>query len=162
MRYGKPAGRIPIAERTDPGVASLVAVNRYGDALRPGDRVFHLRADALAAFQGLRAKALTFGHGRELFTLTSAYRSAGRQAKIAADARLKHGKDAGTWVAQNRSEHITGRAFDLNLGLDNSSENAQSKAFNALPAYQWLRSNAADFGLNSYDAEPWHWSYNIM
>jgi LAS superfamily LD-carboxypeptidase LdcB len=76
-------------------------------------------------------------------------------------------KAAGTWVAQDRSEHITGRTFDLRLGLKNSSENAKARAFDNLPQYKWLKANAHQFGLNPYpylDAkhagEPWHWSFN--
>jgi LAS superfamily LD-carboxypeptidase LdcB len=94
--------------------------------------------------------------------LTSAYRSAARQAALAADAVTKYGnKEAATWVAQGRSEHITGRAFDLYLGIDNTGENAKAGKFNGLSAFIWLKANAADFGLNAYNIEPWHWSYNV-
>jgi LAS superfamily LD-carboxypeptidase LdcB len=63
-------------------------------------------------------------------------------------------------VSQGVSEHITGRTFDMNLGIKNSSANAKSKAFEKLPAYQWLKKTAPSFGLSPYAQEPWHWSYN--
>ena len=31
-----------------------------------------------------------------------------------------------------------------------------------LTAFRHIRDNAADFGLNPYVAEPWHWSYNVV
>jgi LAS superfamily LD-carboxypeptidase LdcB len=66
-------------------------------------------------------------------------------------------------VAQGVSEHITGNGLDLKLDtkVTNSSANAQSGTFNNLPAYQWFKANAKDFGLNAYAREPWHWSYHV-
>jgi hypothetical protein len=159
--YGIPGGRIPVKDRFDPGPGALVSVNRFGQDAAPQERVFQLTADALAAFRGLRSAAMAAGFDKELFTLTSAHRSADRQAQLAKAARQKYGKAAaGRWVAQNKSEHITGRAFDLNLGIANSSENARSKAFDDQLPYRWLKQNAQFFGLSPYSAEPWHWSYN--
>ena len=66
------------------------------------------------------------------------------------------------WVAQGRSEHITGNAFDLNLGIRNSRANAEAGLFDGLATYRWLRDNAANYGLNPYGREPWHWSYNVV
>jgi hypothetical protein len=159
--YGVPGGRIPLAGRIDPGARRLIGVDRYGDDPK-GERVFQLTAGALAAFRGLRSAAIAAGFGGELFTLTSAYRSSKRQATLAEAARLKYGsaRAASRWVAQGVSEHITGRAFDLNLGIANNSANAHSGAFEKLPAYQWLKQNAPYFGLTPYAAEPWHWSHN--
>ena len=163
-RFGRPAGRIPVPERSDPGADTLTGVNRYGEDAARGERVFRLTAEALAAFQALRAAALEAGHDRELFTLTSAYRSAGRQAELAQAARERYGsaEAAAKWVAQGVSEHVTGRAFDLNLGIGNSSENAKDGAFEHLESYIWMRDHAAEYGLNAYSAEPWHWSYNVV
>lgn len=159
--YGVPGGRIPVRDRLDPGPRGLVSVNRYGQDPALRQRVFELTREALAAFRGLRSAAMAAGFDTELFTLTSAHRSAGRQAQLAQAARRKYGKaGAGRWVAQGKSEHITGRAFDLNLGIANSSENARSKAFDKQPAYQWLKLIAQFFGLSPYSEEPWHWSYN--
>jgi len=93
-----------------------------------------------------------------MFTLESAYRPQKRQNGLAAESRGKHGANARTWVAE-KSEHITGRAFDLNLGIKNSSENAEAGAFNGLASYQWLQANAWRYGLNPYTQEPWHWSF---
>jgi LAS superfamily LD-carboxypeptidase LdcB len=160
--FGKPAGRIPIEDRVDPGQSTLVAINRYGETASGTQRVFYLTPDALAAFRGLRARALAEGFNAELFSLTSAYRSAVRQAQLAAVARAQYGSGASKWVAQTRSEHVTGRAFDLDLGIENSSANAKSRAFSSRAAFRWLIGNAADFGLNPYPEEPWHWSYNVV
>ena len=160
--YGFPGGRIPVSERVDPGAAGLLNIDRYGEDPKPHERVFKLTPEALAAFRGLRGAAMAAGFNKELFTLTSAYRSAGHQAELARGARRKYGNrgSAGRWVAQGKSEHITGRAFDLNLGISNSSENAKSGAFEHVKAYEWLKVNAPFFGLSPYSEEPWHWSYN--
>lgn len=162
MGLPKLAGRIPVSARTDPGPTSLVKCNSRGEPPSGNDRIFLLTQETLDAFRGLRARALTAGFRKELFVLTSAYRSAARQAVLAAEAVNKYGaKEAGTWVAQGRSEHITGRAFDLFLGIDNTGANAKAGKFNGLASYIWLKANAGDFGLNAYAAEPWHWSYNV-
>lgn len=173
--FGQPAGRIPINERIDPGVDTLERLDRYGQPYRTAreteeqGRIFRLEERTARSFRALRAAAALAGFTKELFTLTSDYRSSKKQAIRAAAAREKYGdaKKAGVFVAQGRSEHITGRAFDLNLGIANSGENAKARAFDRLPAYQWLKENAPRFGLNPYpytDAEhpgePWHWSYN--
>jgi len=159
--FGKPAGRIRLDERVDPNPAKLVSINKYGDPVSPGQRLFQLTQEALDAFRALRTAALAAGFNKELFTLTSAYRSSVRQAQLAAAARAQYGAGAGKWVAQTRSEHITGRAFDLNLGIDNTSSNAKAQLFAHTSAFQWLRTNAASYGLNPYYEEPWHWSYNV-
>jgi LAS superfamily LD-carboxypeptidase LdcB len=108
------------------------------------------------------------GFASELFTLTSAYRSSSKQARLSATARGKYGsrENAKVFVAE-KSEHITGRAMDLNLGISNSGANALARRFDDLPEYQWLKENAAQFGFNPYaysdgthPGEPWHWSYN--
>ena len=159
----RPAGRIPIKDRIDPGPGALVSVNERGEPPVGKERVFQLTQPTLDAFRALRARALAAGVRADLFVLTSAYRSAVYQAQLAADAVTKYGtrEQASTWVAQGRSEHITGRAIDLNLGLANTSENAKAGNFNGMPAYIWLKDNAADFGFNPYSDEPWHWSYNV-
>jgi LAS superfamily LD-carboxypeptidase LdcB len=161
IKFRTPAGRIPLNERCDPDPAELVSINKYGDSVASGQRVFQLTKTALDAFRALRTAACAAGFDRELFTLTSAYRSSLRQAQLAAAARLQYGAGASKWVAQTRSEHITGRAFDLNLGLDNTSTNAKSQLFSHTKAFQWLKANAANYGLNPYYEEPWHWSYNV-
>ena len=160
--YGVPGGRIPVADRIDPGRSGLVQTDKYGEEATGRERVYRLTPRTLEAFRALRAAALAAGFDRELFTLTSAHRSAGRQAELAQAARQRYGsaQAAGRWVAQGVSEHITGRAFDLNLGIANSSGNARSGAFEELAAFKWLQGNAQYFGLSPYDAEPWHWSYN--
>jgi hypothetical protein len=160
-KFGKPAGRIPVDQRVDPGLAALLPINKYGEAPSKGKRVFHLTAATLSAFRALRTQAAADGIDREMLTLTSAYRSADRQAELAKQARNQYGAGAGKWVAQDRSEHITGCAFDVNLGIENSSANARAGNFASIPAYRWLVANAGDFGLNAYAAEPWHWSYNV-
>jgi RHS repeat-associated protein len=158
----QPAGRIPVQQRIDPGRAKLIPVNRYGETPRRGEWIFYLTSNALDAFRALREAAAAAGFGRETFTLKDAYRSQERQERKAAWAREQYGeKEASKWVAQGRSEHITGQAVDLNLGMTNSSENARSGALENLPQYQWLRENAPNFGFNPYTREPWHWSYNV-
>lgn len=159
-QFGEPAGRIPVAERIAPDSADLVRMNKYGEAPTRGQRIFELQRDAAQAFRTLRTAAGEAGFNKELFTLTSAYRDQSRQDSLAKNADSKHGAEARTWTAK-RSEHLTGRAIDLNLGIGNSSENALSGAFNSLPAFQWLQKNASSFGLNPYPVEPWHWSYNV-
>jgi LAS superfamily LD-carboxypeptidase LdcB len=63
-------------------------------------------------------------------------------------------------VACYGSEHLTGRAIDFNLGPPNTSEAVMQGQFNN-EAYRWLEQNAGNYGFNPYDAEPWHWSYNV-
>jgi hypothetical protein len=156
-----PAGRIPVNQRIDPGTDNLVAVNRFGEPPVGKQRVFYLAPDALDALHALRADAKAEGFDREMFSLTSAYRSQARQNVLHSGATGKYGSGAGKWVA-SKSEHITGRAFDLNLGISNSSENAKSGAFNHLREYEWLSAHAGQYGLNPYGAEPWHWSHNVV
>jgi len=158
----RPAGRIPINDRVDPGPSALVSVNERGEPPLGKDRVFQLTPATLDAFRALRARAMATGFRESLFVLTSAYRGAAYQASLAAGAVTKYGKgQAATWVAQGRSEHITGRAIDLNLGIANTGENAIAGKFNSMAAYIWLKKNAGDFGFNPYSTEPWHWSYNV-
>jgi LAS superfamily LD-carboxypeptidase LdcB len=140
----------------------LSGVNAKGEAPRRGERVFKLDPEALNAFLALRKAAAEAGFDDDLFTLSSAYRNQAHQQRLAAQARAKHGGEAGKWVAQEHSEHITGRAFDLNLGPRNDSRNAQNHAFDNLRSFRWLQENADKFGLNPYEAEPWHWSYNVQ
>jgi LAS superfamily LD-carboxypeptidase LdcB len=171
--FGAPAGRIPISERTDPGLDSLERVDKYGmpHLSHEQGRVFYLNRSAAESLRALRAAAAEAGlDTTTVFTLTSAHRSSDRQATLAAAARERYGNEerARVFVAQGHSEHITGRAVDLNLGIQNSGDNATARAFDALPAYRWLNANAHRFGLNPYPyaspshpGEPWHWSYNV-
>ncbi len=156
--YGLPGGRIPIDERIDPGPAGLIEVNRYGLAPEGRQRRFRLTPATVAAFLALRASAKTAGFDEELFTIASAYRSAGRQRHLAARARVRRGSSAGRWVAQNASEHVTGRTIDFDLGMENAAENVER--MRRTDAWQWLKDNAPLFGFSPYEVEPWHWSYN--
>ena len=159
--FGVPAGRIPVENRVDPGADTLVKINKYGLPPQKGDRVFQLASEALGAFQALRLKALAAGFDKELFTLASAYRGQPQQNGLKATANQEHGpKASGKWTAK-LSEHITGRTFDLNLGLPNDAVYAIWGDFEGLPSYEWLKANAPDFGLNPYSTEPWHWTYNV-
>jgi len=162
--YGKPAGRIPTAEMIDPGSSGLVSVNKYGDAPSPREKnVRQLTPETLAAFRALRAAAAAAGFSPELFTLASDYRSQKEQDRLFARAleKYKSEEKARKWVAKH-SEHVTGRAIDFNLGIENSSENAKSDAFARLPAWQWLSVIAPYFGFNPYAGEQWHFSYNVQ
>jgi hypothetical protein len=168
--FGVPAGRIPVADRVDPGVESLEAIDVYGNPYltRAQGRLFRLEPRTAASFRALRAAAMAAGFDSELFTLTSDYRSSHKQAGLSARARQQYGsREAARIFVAERSEHITGRAMDLNLGISNSGSNALARRFDGLPQYQWLKENAARFGLNPYayrdethPGEPWHWSYN--
>jgi D-alanyl-D-alanine carboxypeptidase len=156
--YGLPGGRIPIDARIDPGPAGLIEVNLYGLAPEGRQRRFRLTPATVAAFLALRASAKAAGFDEELFTIESAYRSAGRQRHLAGRARHRHGSEAGRWVAQRASEHVTGRTIDFNLGMENDSDNVDR--MRETDAWLWLKDNAPLFGFSPYDAEPWHWSYN--
>jgi hypothetical protein len=168
--FGVPAGRIPLAERVDPGVETLEKIDKYGAPYlsRAQGRLFRLDPHAAASFRALRAAAMAAGFDSELFTLTSDYRSGRKQAGLSARAREQYGgREAARVFVAEKSEHITGRAMDLNLGISNSGANALARNFDDLPQYQWLKENAAGFGLNPYayrnethPGEPWHWSYN--
>jgi hypothetical protein len=154
--FGDPAGRIPESDRSPPPQAYLVPVNKYGEPPRPRDRVFFLHQDALKSLQALREVARESGFDREIFSLRSAFRDQGQQNHL-----YKNAAHPGRGTAK-LSEHITGRAFDLFLGLPNDLDLADTGAFDALESYQWLKNNAGLFGLNPYSAEPWHWSYNVI
>jgi LAS superfamily LD-carboxypeptidase LdcB len=178
MRHNAPgpvgvvAGRIPYEQRIDPGIETLEKIDKYAMPylLAAQGRIFRLELRTAQSLRSLRTAALAAGFDSELFTLTSDYRSSDKQARLASEARKSYGgrQQAGVFVAQGRSEHITGRAMDLHLGISNSGANALARKFDALPQYLWLKQNAARFGLNPYpyaDAkhpgEPWHWSFNI-
>ena len=166
----EPAGRIPLADRVDPGIDTLEKVDQNGEPYldEAQGRLFRLEPRTAESFRALRAAAMAKGFEPELFTLTSAYRSSKKQAGLSARARGMYGsrESAKVFVAE-KSEHITGRALDLNLGISNSGANALARRFDDLAAYQWLKENAAQFGFNPYaysdgthPGEPWHWSYN--
>jgi len=154
--FGRPNGRIPIQDRRPPSPNNLVAVNKYGEPPGRRERVFMLHKDAAAAVRALRQRAADAGFNRELFTLKSAFRNQARQNEL-----YRNAQNPGRGTAK-LSEHITGRTMDFNLGIPNSLKAADEGRFDALKSYQWLRDNAADFGLNPYVAEPWHWSYNVV
>jgi hypothetical protein len=157
-----PAGRIPLVDRTDAGAANLEGVNMYGMPPGKGERVFHLESETLDAFLILRSMAAAAGFDYELFTLTSAYRSQTRQNEIKGPADKEYGaKESRKWVAK-LSEHITGRTFDISLGPNNKVVNIKNGDFMGLDAFEWLTATAPELGLNPYDAEPWHWSYNVI
>jgi len=161
--FGKPAGRIPVKDRGKaPPESEMVTMNKYGDTPEKGQRKFKLHKDAARSFKALRAAAKESGFDKEKFTLTSAFRDPKKQKRLFKAAIKKHGseKEARKWVAKT-SEHGTGMTFDLNLGIQNSSENAKSGAFSKLKEYKWLKDNSANFGLNPYSREPWHWTYNV-
>jgi hypothetical protein len=169
--FGVPAGRIPLADRVDPGIESLERIDMYGAPYlsRTQGRLFRLTPRAAASFRALRAAAMAAGFDSDFCTLTSDYRSSHKQAGLSSRARTQYGSvEAARIFVAEKSEHITGRAFDLNLGISNSGANALARNFDELPQYQWLKENAAKFGLNPYaysnathPGEPWHWSYNV-
>jgi hypothetical protein len=169
--FGIPAGRIPLADRVDPGIEALERMDKYGAPYlsKTQGRLFRLEPRAAASFRALRAAAMDAGFDSELFTLTSDYRSSHKQAGLSARANQQYGsREAARIFVAEKSEHITGRAMDLHLGISNSGANALARKFDGLPQYQWLKANAAKFGLNPYaytnethPGEPWHWSYNI-
>jgi hypothetical protein len=168
--FGIPAGRIPLADRVDPGIETLERMDKYGAPYlsRTQGRLFRLEPRTAASFRALRAAAMDAGFDSELFTLTSDYRSSHKQAGLSARANQQYGsREAARIFVAEKSEHITGRAMDLNLGISNSGANALARNFDDLPQYQWLKENAPKFGLNPYayrnethPGEPWHWSYN--
>ncbi len=157
---GTPAGRIPVSQRVAPPPGAMEDMNEHGAPPRPGQRVFSVEREAAQAWREMRADARAAGFNGDLLDFKSAFRDQEKQDGLAAKADKKHGADARTWVAKH-SEHLTGKALDLNLGIDNTSEHAKSRAFEKLPIYQWLKANAGRYGFNPYDKEPWHWSYNV-
>jgi LAS superfamily LD-carboxypeptidase LdcB len=118
-----------------------------------------------SAFKALRQAAQKAGFPKDAFSLKSALRSQKRQEEIKASAAPRHpgSKDESRWVAQGKSEYLTGRTVDLNLDkkITNSRENARAGKFANLETYKWLKENAGKFGFNPYRREPWHWAYNV-
>lgn len=124
----------------------------------PGKMVQRRMLRPLMALQQAAADA---GFPAPLFTITSGYRTQARQDELFRDAVAKYGSEAEArkWVAKV-SSHRTGYTVDFDLGISNSSGNAKSGAFTALPQWQWLAANAARFGFAPYEREPWHWEWN--
>ena len=56
-------------------------------------------------------------------------------------------------ASPGRSQHEKGLAIDFTYG--GTTIKSQSS-----PAFQWLKANAARFGLYNLPSEPWHWSVN--
>ncbi|MGB5758807.1 MAG: D-alanyl-D-alanine carboxypeptidase family protein [Acidimicrobiales bacterium] len=51
------------------------------------------------------------------------------------------------------SQHELGKAIDF-------TNNGRTIGSRSNPAYQWLKQNAASYGLYNLPSEPWHWSVN--
>lgn len=90
---------------------------------------------------------------RENITVFSGFRSNERQAQLFAAAVKRYGSESATraWVAPpGRSQHNRGAAVDIGW---------KGGSFSSMPAEasQWLRANAAKFGLAfPLGNEPWH------
>jgi len=112
------------------------------------------------AYEALLANARAAGFEAPVFDIMSAFRTDQHQAKIVAEAEKTHpGENNRKFVASaGGSAHRTGHAIDFYLGVRNQRENVSAQE--KLPAYKWLKENAASFGFAPYKAEPWHWEYN--
>ncbi|MDX2253308.1 MAG: D-alanyl-D-alanine carboxypeptidase family protein [Nitrospira sp.] len=150
----KPGPRLigPLYRPVDP--TTLVGVASDGSR---GD-AYRLTQSTAVAARALILAAEAEGHA---IGIASGYRTPEHQERLFARAVAKYGseKDARRWVAKF-SEHATGQTIDWNLGIQNSSENASSGAFAALPAWQWLAEHAPKMGWTPYEREPWHWTFN--
>jgi hypothetical protein len=87
----EPAGRIPLADRVDPGIDTLEEIDENGEPYlgQTQGRRYRLKPQTAESFRALRAAAMAAGFAPELFTLTSAYRSSSKQAGLSATARGK-------------------------------------------------------------------------
>jgi LAS superfamily LD-carboxypeptidase LdcB len=116
------------------------------------------------AWQAMKTAAA--GDGVEL-QLASAYRSMKYQAHLIAqklDKQLSLPEILTTNAAPGHSEHHTGCAVDITT----PGYQALEEAFDASPAFQWLKSHGAEHGFTmSYPKdnpmgiiyEPWHWRF---
>lgn len=157
--FGEPGPRLVGKEYKEADPKELVTIDKFGNPwTKDAGSKFDLTGYTAEAFRALRAEGMEAGHD---ISIASAHRSSERQQKLFERAVKEHGSEAEArkWVAQT-SEHSTGRAIDFDLGLPLSSNLAKSGAFEKVPAYQWLRGAAPQFGFTPYRREPWHWSYN--
>lgn len=119
---------------------------------------------AACAWRGMREAAASDGVG---LLLISAFRSVEFQAALVR-AKLEKGIPAEEVLRINAppgySEHHTGRAIDIGY----AGTPALDEAFEATPAFGWLRAHAGAHGFRlsfprdnrqGYLYEPWHWCY---
>lgn len=144
-----------IKNKQPPDRSDVVTVRGVGRGQVPLHRL------AATALEAMISAARAEGLAEPLLRPTSGFRDPARQAQLWKQALAKYGspQKARKWVAPpGGSAHQTGRAIDLYLGGRNDSKFVTQ--LRALPAYQWLVSNAQKFGFYPYAAEPWHWEYN--
>ncbi|MCZ7638673.1 MAG: D-alanyl-D-alanine carboxypeptidase family protein [Verrucomicrobia bacterium] len=125
------------------------------------ERLVQLHRVAAAAWRAMVAAARADGLSEPLLLPISGHRTTLRQAELFRAAIQRYGseREARRWVAPpGGSAHHTGRAMDLYLGGANTRANVAKLC--SLPAWQWMRDNAARFGFYADDREPWHWEYN--
>jgi len=137
-------------------LAALPANERYGKDIV-------LRRDALAAFERMRAAALSedpqLKADPRLLTVYSGYRDPmGELVSCVTSGSCDNRRK--TWC----SAHRTGTAMDLYLGqapgFGPDSTSAESRLYlSRTPAYRWLVANASRFGFVNYVYEPWHWEW---
>jgi hypothetical protein len=113
------------------------------------------RAMAAAA----RAESSAIAADRHLLTIFSGYRD-----PMGDTVHCALTGECGTIARAFCSAHRSGLAMDIYLGSapgygPASSDDANRLYQSRTPAYRWLVTNAARFGLVNYPFEPWHWEY---
>ena len=127
-----------------------------------GKNDFRLERSTAADFEALRARAVKGGLSPFAFAIRSAYRPAPEQNPLAGAVIRAFGeKELTHWIA-SKSEHITGRSIDLDLGIPSTITNAETHGYDHLAVYKWLRAHAREFGFNqAFPGEPWHITHNL-
>jgi D-alanyl-D-alanine carboxypeptidase len=128
-----------------------------------GKNDYRLEPSTAADFEALRARAVKDGLSPFAFAIRSAYRPAPEQNPLAGEVIRAFGeKELTHWIA-SKSEHITGRSIDLDLGIPSTITNAETHGYDHLTVYKWLRVHAREFGFNqAFPGEPWHITHNLV
>src|SRR5215212_2414213 len=131
-------------------------------AVGGADTAFDLERKTAADLDALLARARKDGFSREAISIRPGHRPAAEKHSLASEVIRAFGAEELTrWIGA-RSEHITGKSVDLDLGVAPTIGNAQAGAFANLPAYRWLRLHAREFGFNqAFPGEPWHFTHYL-
>jgi hypothetical protein len=159
---GSIGGRM--SQRYDLGVADKANLKKINDV--------SLDIRAIEAYKAMVVKARADGIPTSELGLISGYRDIATQTRLwndkIAEYRAEHPnwtqeqieQEARIWVATpGGSPHHTGRAIDIVVNGGTTASGGVEKQKNSA-TFQWLYSNAADFGFYNYAVEPWHWEYN--
>jgi hypothetical protein len=112
------------------------------------DSTFSLEKGTAADGARMLAQATKDGLPAGAITIRSGYRPGPAKHPLAGAVVRTFGADElARWIA-GRSEHLTGKSVDLQIG--------------GQPAHQWLRQHAREFGFNqAFPGEPWHFTHNL-